>query len=164
MSQQPEKKGYGRVVLVLLAVGLLILVPLSWLGLKMSRDAARRRVIGANEAAAIYTLEQIAAAEQLHFQTYEGRYATFRQLLDAGLFKAPLDGERITSSGYSFTLRVVPAADAQGSFYSVNADPLEPGATGRRHFYIDSNVTGMRFSEGRPATAADPPRQSVEPY
>ena len=164
MSEAPEKKGYGRVVLVLLAVGLLILVPLAWLGLKMSRDAARRRVVNANEAAAIYTLEQIAAAEQLHFQTYEGRYASFRQLLDAGLFRAPLDGDRITSSGYAFTLKVTPSADGQASSYSANADPLEGGVTGNRHFYIDSNVIGIRFSEGRPATAADPPRQSVEPY
>ena len=164
MSKQPEKKGYGRVVLILLAVGLLVLVPLVWLGLKMSRDAERRRLVNANEAAAIYTLEQIAAAEQLHFETYEGRYGTFRQLQDAGFFRAPLDGERITASGYTFTLRLTPAADAQGSAYSVNADPLEDGVTGKRHFYSDSNVTGIRFSEGRPATAADPPRQSVEPY
>lgn len=164
MSKAPEKKGYGRVILVLLALGVLVIVPLAWLALKMSRDAAQRRVVNANEAAAIYTLEQIAAAEQLHFEAFEGRYATFRQLLDAGLFKAPLDGERITSSGYAFTLRVAPPAEGRPSSYSVNADPLAEGTTGRRHFYLDSNVTGMRYSEGRPATAADPPRQSVEPY
>src|ERR671914_423410 len=108
MSRQTEKKrGYGRVFLIILAVGVLILVPLTWYALKMSRDAERRRFVNANEAAAIYTLEQIAAAEQLHFETYEGRYGTFKQLLDAGLFRAPLDGERITSSGYAFTIKVV---------------------------------------------------------
>jgi len=165
MTGTPKKKGYGRVFVILLVAGLLILVPLTWLALRMSRDAQRRRIVNANEAAAIYTLEQIAAAEQLHFQTYEGQYATFRQLLDAGLFKAPLDGDAaITSAGYTFTLKVTPKADARGSFYSVNADPRESGTTGNRHFYIDSNVTGMRFSEGRPATATDPPRQSVETY
>lgn len=165
MSKAPEKKkGYGRVILILLAVGVLIIVPLAWFVLKMGRDAERRRFINGNEAAAIYTLEQVAAAEQLHFETYEGRYGTFQQLLDAGLFRAPLDGERITSAGYTFTLRVAPAANGQPSSYSVNADPLQDGVTGNRHFYIDSNVTGMRVSEGRAATAADPPRQSVEPY
>jgi hypothetical protein len=165
MSDTPKKKGYGRVFVILLVVGLLILIPLTWLALRMSRDAERRRVVNANEAAAIYTLEQIAAAEQLHFETYEGQYGSFRQLLDAGLFRAPLAGDAaITSAGYTFTIRVTPRTDARGSFYSVNADPRESGTTGNRHFYIDSDVTGMRFSEGRPATATDPPRQSVESY
>ncbi|HEX6625276.1 MAG TPA: hypothetical protein VF064_16300 [Pyrinomonadaceae bacterium] len=165
MTDTPKKKGYGRVFVILLVVGLLVLVPLTWLALRMSRDAQRRRVVNANEAAAIYTLEQIAAAEQLHFETYEGQYATFRQLLDAGLFKAPLEGDAaITSAGYTFTLKLTPRTDAQGSFYSVNADPRESGTTGNRHFYIDSNITGMRFSEGRPATATDPPRLTAETY
>ncbi len=165
MSTQPEKKrGYGRVFLIILAGGVLVLVPLTYLAVKMSRDAARRRFVNANEAAAIYTLEQIAAAEQLHFETYEGRYGTFQQLLDAGLFKAPLDGERITAAGYTFTIKLAPAAAGQAASYSVNADPLEPGVTGNRHFYIDSNITGMRYSEGRPATATDPPRLTSETY
>ncbi len=164
MSNNPEKKRWGRVLAVILVVGLLILIPLGWLAFKMSRDARTRRVINANEAAAIYTLEQIAAAEQLHFETYERQYGTLRQLMDAGIFKAPLDGDALTSSGYVFTIKVTPKTDAQGSSYSVNADPQQSGETGKRHFYIDSNVTGMRFKEGRPATATDPPRLTSETY
>ena len=164
MSNDPEKKGYGRVVAVIIVVGLLILIPLVWLALKMSRDAQTRRIVNANEAAAIYTLEQIAAAEQLHFENYEGQYGTFRQLMDAGFFQAPQSGDALTSAGYTFTIKVTPKTEAQGSAYSVNADPQQEGATGKRHFYIDSNVTGIRISEGRPATATDPPRLSVETY
>ena len=65
MADTPKKKGYGRVFVILLVVGLLVLLPLTWLALRMSRDAQRRRVVNANEAAAIYTLEQIAAAEMV---------------------------------------------------------------------------------------------------
>ena len=156
MTDTPKKKGYGRVFVILFVVGLLILVPLTWLALRMSRDAQRRRVVNANEVAAIYTLEQIAAAEQLHFQTYEGQYATFRQLLDAGLFKAPLEGDAaITSAGYTFTLKLTPKLDAQGSFYSVNADPRESGTTGKRHFYIDSNIGNVRTNPNGPAGPND---------
>lgn len=164
MSKDTETKGWGRTLLVIAAVGLAVLIPLGWLALKMSRDAALRKVVNSNEAAAIYTLEQIAAAEQLYFQTYEQQYATLRQLLDAGFFKAPLDGEQLAAHGYTFTLKITPKTEAQAAAYSVNADPQQEGATGNRHFYFDSNVTGIRVSEGRPATAADPPRQSVEPY
>jgi hypothetical protein len=130
----------------------------------MRSQTQLRQSINANEAAAIRTVEQISAAEQIYFQTYEQQYANLRQLVEAGFLKAPLDGDRLSASGYTFTLKVTPKTADESSWFSVNADPTESGATGNRHFYLDSNVTGIRVSEGRPATSTDSPRQSVESY
>ena len=161
MGDDSERR-WGRVILLIGLVGLLILIPLGWLAFKMSSDAAQRRSINANEAAAIYTLEQLAAAQQLHFQNHDQQYASFRQLVDAGFLQAPLDGDRLVAHGYNFSIRTTPKTAGQLSSFTVSADPLESGVTGNRHFYLDSNVTGIRVSEGRPATATDPPRQTME--
>src|SRR5438270_13641128 len=83
------------------------------------------------------------------------------------LFRSPLSGDALVSDGYRFTLKVTPKAGALGPTYSVNADPVRGGgrdATGRRHFFISSEVSGVRYNEERPATAADKPRQNVQGY
>ena len=40
----------------------------------------------------------------------------------------------------------------------------ESDATGRRHFYIGSDVTGVRFNETRPATKDDRLRPTMRDY
>ena len=166
MRDSAETKRLWRTALIVAGVGLLVLVPLGWLALRMYDDAVRRRVISANEAAALASLEAIQAAEQLHFETY-GEYGTFRQLVEAGVFQAELSGDPPVVRGYAFTLRVQPRSDTQPPAYSVNADPVRKGgrdATGRRHFFISSEVTGVRFNESRPATKDDKPRPVMQNY
>jgi Tfp pilus assembly protein PilE len=163
MSVTPETKRLGRTVAVVAAVGLLLVAALSLVAYRMYQSAVQRRVAAANESAAIAALEGIAAAQHLYFQTH-GRYATFPQLVEEGIFRAPLSGDALVSRGYTFTLKLMPGAEGQTPFYSVNADPVREGESGRRHFYIDSDVTGLRVSEGRPANASDPPRLSVEQF
>ena len=166
MSDSSESKRLWRTGGIVAGVGLLVLVPLVWLAVRMSNDAYQRKVMAANESTALTALASIQAAEQLYLET-NGQYATFPQLVEAGVFQAPLTGDALVSGGYIFTLKVRPKTDAASSFYSVNADPQRSGgrdATGRRHFYIDSEVTGIRYNEERPATAADKPRPSMQEY
>ena len=163
MSVNPETKRLWRTAAVVASVGLLALIPLVWLANRTYNDYVNRRVAAANEAAVIAALESISAAQHLYLQTY-GQYATFPQMVEAGVFQAPLSGNQLVSSGYRFTLNVRPRAEAQQSSYSVNADPLRKGETGNRHFYIDSEVIGIRINADRPARPTDPPRQSVQPY
>ena len=166
MGDSSEAKRLWRTALIVAGVGLLVLVPLSWLALRMYDDTIRRRVVSANESAALTNLENIQAAEQLYYET-NGEYGTFRQLIDSGIFQAELKGDPPVASGYVFTLRVQPRTDTQPAGYSVNADPLRSGArdaTGRRHFFISSDVTGVRFHESRPATRDDRPRPTVREY
>jgi hypothetical protein len=166
MSVSAETKKLWRTIVVISFVGILILIPLVWLALRMRDDAQRRRVIAANEAATLSALEGIAAAQQLYLQTYS-QYGTFRQLVEAGVFQAPLSGDSLVARGYAYTLKVTPKSEGQSPSYSVNADPLSSagdGATGRRHFYLDSNIVGIRVNDERPAGASDPPRQTVSDY
>jgi hypothetical protein len=166
MSDSSESKRLWRTALIVAGVGLLVLVPLSWLALRMYDDMVQRRVIAANESAALTSLEAIQAAEQLYYES-KGQYATFQQLLDAGVFAATLDGDPPVAHGYAFTLKVQPKTGAQAATYSVNADPVRDtgrDATGRRHFFISSDVTGVRFNESRPATKDDKPRPTMREY
>jgi hypothetical protein len=166
MSVSEETKKLWRTILIIAFVGILVLIPLVWQALRMRDDANQRRRIAANEAETLSALEGIAAAEQLHLQTFS-QYGTFRQMVDAGIFKAPLEGDSLVAHGYTFALKVTQGTEGQPPSFSVNADPLVrdgAGATGRRHFYLDSNVVGIRVNEERPARPSDPPRQTVSDF
>lgn len=166
MSDSSESKRLWRTALVVAGVGVLVLVPLGWLALRMYDDTLRRQVVSANESAALGSLEAIQAAEQLHFETH-GQYATFRQLVDAGVLQSELAGDPPVGRGYAYTFRVQPKTDAQPAAYSVNADPVRAGgrdATGRRHFFISSDVTGVRYNETRPASRDDKLRPTMRDY
>lgn len=166
MSLSAETKKLWRTIGVVAVVGILVLIPLVWWALRLSDDAHRRRVVAANEVETLSALEGIAAAEQLYLQSYS-QYGTFKQLVEAGMFRAPLEGDSLVADGYSFKLKVTPKAEGQTPSFSVNADPLVGAgrdATGRRHFYLDSNLVGIRVNEERPASASDPPRQTVNDY
>ncbi len=166
MADSSEAKRLWRTAAVVAGVGLLVLIPLAWLAVRMYNDTIQRRVVSVNEAGALYTLELIAAAERLHLETY-GEYGTLRQLNESGILQTTFGGDPPASGGYVYTVRLTPKTDAAAPTYSVNADPARSGgrdATGRRHFYISSEVIGIRFNEERPATAADRPRQTVQEY
>ncbi len=164
MADSSESKRLWRTALIVSGVGLLVLVPLGWLAVRMYNDTIQRRVVAVNEADALYTLELIAAAEHVHLQAY-GEYGTIKQLTDTGILQTEFYGDTPARAGYAYTVKLAPKSDAQPASFSVNADPLRANgrdATGRRHFYISSEVIGVRYNEDRPATAADKPRQSVQ--
>jgi hypothetical protein len=166
MAEVSESKRLWRTALIVAGVGLLVLVPLGWLALRMWDDTVQRRVIAANESAALTNLENIQAAEQLYFEA-NGQYGTFQQLIDSGVFQARVSGDPPVASGYVFNVRVQPRTDTQPAAYSVNADPVRAegrAATGRRHFFISSEVIGVRFNESRPATKDDKPRPKMSEY
>jgi hypothetical protein len=166
MTANTETKKYWKVLGVVAVVGLLALVPLVWLAMRMSDEGRQRRIISANEAETISILEGIAAAQQLFLQTHS-RYGTFKELVEDGVFRAPLTGDSLVAHGYNFTLRVTPRTGDQPPSFKVNADPVSregAQATGRRFFYLDSNLVGIRVNEDRPAGPSDPPRQTVTGY
>jgi hypothetical protein len=166
MSDSSESKRLLRTALIIAGAGLLVLVPLGWLAVRMYNDTIQRRVVAVNEADALYTLELIAAAEHIHLQAY-GEYGTVKQLTDTGILQTEFGGEPPARAGYAYAVRLTPKTHAAAPTYSVNADPQRASgrdATGRRHFFISSEVIGVRVNEDRPATAADKPRQNVDEY
>src|SRR5215213_2452483 len=166
MAEVSESKRLWRTALVVAGVGLLVLLPLTWLALRLIGDYNMRRRVAANESAAITNLENIQAAEQLYFEA-NGQYGTFPQLIDSGIFQAEVSGDPPVASGYVFTVKLQPKADGQPPAYSVNADPVRAGggdATGRRHFFVSSEVIGVRYNESRPATRDDRVRSKMAEY
>ncbi|HEX7317971.1 MAG TPA: hypothetical protein VF297_28970 [Pyrinomonadaceae bacterium] len=166
MPEVSESKRLWRTALIVAGVGVLVLVPLGWLALRMWDDTVQRRVIAANESAALTNLSNIQAAEDLYFRA-NGQYGTFQQLIDSGIFQAEVTGDPPTASGYVFNVRVQPRTDTQPASYSVNADPVRSDgrdATGRRHFFVSSEVIGVRVNETRPATRDDKPRATMQEY
>ena len=166
MAEVSESKRLWRTALIVAGVGLLVLIPLGWLALRMYDDMINRRVVAANESSALTNLEQIQAAEDLYFRA-NGEYGTLQQLVDSGIFSSTVSGDPPVASGYVYTVRVEPKTGTQSPAYSVNADPVRPegrDATGRRHFFVSSEVTGIRFNETRPANKDDKLRPKVSEY
>lgn len=166
MSFSQETKRLWRWLAVIAAAGLLAAAALWLVFVRTSEDARRRRVVAANERGAVSVLDSAAAAEQLHLEA-RGEYGTFPQLVEAGVFQAPLSGDTLVANGYTFRLQTTPAAGGRPAAFGLNADPVRDrgdDATGRRHFYAGSDVTGVRFNDERPATAADPPLPRANTY
>ena len=108
-----------------------------------------------NETAAVQTLRTIASEERVYYNT-KGRvgYATFDQLRDSGALDNRFAGDAPVVEGFIFTLKVTPKSPNGPAFFSVNADPQQKeglAATGKRHFYIDSNVSNVTVSTDGPA-------------
>ena len=166
MAEASESKRLLRTALIIAGIGVIILVPLGWLALRMWDDTVQRKIMAANESAALANLGNVQAAEQLYFEA-NGQYGTFQQLIDSGIFQAQVSGDPPVASGYVFTVKVQPKTDTQPAAYSVNADPVRAegrDATGRRHFFASSEVVGVRYNETRPATKDDKPRPTMQEY
>ncbi|HEV2705551.1 MAG TPA: hypothetical protein VGV59_06475 [Pyrinomonadaceae bacterium] len=119
--------------------------------------AYRSKVVATNESAALSYLGEIAAQQHVYL-TSTGNYASFRELVAAGLIDVRFDSDQPVLNGYSFTMKVTPRTESQPPFFSVNADPVDKQGftpTGKRHYYLDSETAGIRYHEERPATATD---------
>lgn len=151
----------GRILIVLAAAGLAVLAALVAVLLNTETDARRRRAAATYEATAAQHLKNLAAAEQNYLDNF-GEYATFDQLIAAGiLLNKGFAGEAPAVDGYVFRLRLTPRQGDRPPSYSINADPHAAGGgpTADRHLYLDSEVIGIRYSDGRPATATDRQRE-----
>jgi prepilin-type N-terminal cleavage/methylation domain-containing protein len=104
--------------------------------------------ISANEASAVSSLRSISTINEryrLRFQTFAG---TMGNLVSAGLIESDLGGG--SKSGYTF------AYSGSTFSFSCTADPISPGSTGNRYFYVDTSGV-IRFSTTGTATSASPP-------
>ncbi|MER3429202.1 MAG: hypothetical protein C4334_14145 [Pyrinomonas sp.] len=138
-------------------IELLIVVAIIGILVSIIVPAYRSSVRRGNEAAAIGTLRTIRDNQIDYAMSHRGEYGTFDQLIQAGYLDQRFAGDQPVVSGYIFRLKVVPKSGTQPAFFSVNADPQQPGVTGTRYFYIDSNVSVPRQNNEQPASPDDPP-------
>ncbi|MHB8484866.1 MAG: DUF4190 domain-containing protein [Candidatus Acidiferrales bacterium] len=125
-----------------------------------------RAKMAANEASAVGSLRTIVTADITYSERSGHGFATSLRALGppvggiasengAGSLDAALAVGR--NHGYSFSYEASSSqTGAALDMFRVNADPITPGTTGVRHFYVDQ--TGVvRYQEDGPAGEHSPP-------
>ena len=135
-------------------IELMIVIAIIGILVGVGVPAWRNAVVAGNEAAAIQNLRNIATEQRTYFISH-GRtnYGTFEQLELGNRFK----GDAPIVEGYIYTMKLTPRSQNQQAAFSVNADPQQKEgltATGKRHFYIGTDVANITTSTDGPASAA----------
>jgi Tfp pilus assembly protein PilE len=108
-----------------------------------------------NEAATMQDLKTIAAVEIQYYNTHNRTFGTFDQMIKERMLTAKFSGNPPTTDGYVFNLNIIPKTSSQPTSYTLSADP-QSAATGKNHFYIDSNDGTIHVNPDQPARATDP--------
>jgi prepilin-type N-terminal cleavage/methylation domain-containing protein len=140
-----------ELMIVIAIIGILIAVGVTgW-------KAAMRST---NEAAAIKSMRTIAEQQMLYYNSHQRTtFGTFEEMRKENLLDNRYDGTTPVVEGYIFTMRVIPRSTSQQAGYVLNADPQVPegvNATGKNHFYLDSDSNTIRVNDSQPAAASDP--------
>ena len=152
-QRHSRARGFSLIelMIVIAIIGILIGVGVPAWQLMMRRG---------NEAAATKTIDTLKTIQADYAAGHRGKYATLDELVKTGALDERFAGDTPVVSGYIFTMKVIPKSTSQPDSYTVNADPQQSegiGATGRRHFYFDPNLSTTRENPEQPATASDPP-------
>jgi len=153
-NRRQSQRGFSLIelMIVIAIIGILIAV-----GVTGWRAAVR----AANEAAAIKSMRSIAEQQMLYYNGHQrSTFGTFEEMRKENLLDARYDGTTPLVEGYIFTMKVIPKSTSQQAGYTVNADPQVTegvGATGKNHYYLDSDTNTIHVNATQPATVSDPP-------
>jgi len=149
-----SQRGFSLIELMIVIAIIGILIAVGVTGYKAAIKAA-------NEAAAVKSLRSIAEQQMLYFNAHQrSSFGTFEEMRKENLLDERYDGSTPLVEGYVFTMKVIPRSTNQQAGYTINADPqVSEGvsATGKNHYYVDSDTNTIHVNATQPATVSDPP-------
>jgi len=158
----PHRKGAGFSLIEMIIVVAIILIIAA-----IAVPRLLKSKMAANEAAAVQGLRVITTAEVTYDTIYNQGYAPTLTSLgppppgsQASALHADLMDEVLASGirhGYNFVyVPIDMAGNGKPSAFTVHANPVSPGQTGERYFFVDqTNV--IRFAVGGPANSSSTP-------
>ncbi len=153
-NKRLDERGFSLIelMIVIAIIGILIAV-----GVTGWKSAVKQ----ANEAAAVKTLRTISEQQMLYYNGHNrSTFGTFDEMLKDKMLDTRFAGSSPVVEGYVFAMKVIPKSTTQPASYTINADPQQSegvGATGKNHFYLDSNSNTIHVNIDQPASPNDPP-------
>jgi prepilin-type N-terminal cleavage/methylation domain-containing protein len=151
-----KQSGFSLIELLIVVAIILVIAAIAIPNLMASRMAA-------NESSAVQETRAITTAEVVYSTQYNIGFAPLLVNLgdsgpvsstSAGLIDAILAAG--TKSGYSFTYAALnPDPSTHYQSFTLNADPLNPGYSGRKHFFTDQSAV-IRVNLAAASTVSDP--------
>ena len=154
MRLNRRKSGFSLIELLIVIAIILIIVTIAVPKLNNAR-------MNASETAAIGALRAVHEAEVQYYSTY-GRYATTLTELGPPTSGAPSpaaadllqeDMASGTKGGYKFVITATPTG------YTINANPVAFGSSGRRTFFSDQSMAVHQNFGQDPASVSSPTLQ-----
>ena len=153
-NNRSAERGFSLIELMIVIAIIGILIAVGVTGWKAA-------VRSTNEAAAIKELRTIAEQQMLYYNSHQrSAFGTFDEMLKENLLDTRFAGSTPVVDGYVFQMRVVPKSTTTQPGFAINSDPQVTdgvGATGKNHFYLDSESNTIHVNPTQPATVADPP-------